>query len=75
MLQRQDMDYKYKIYPIGQLDSIDWNRFTPDANTCRKSIDGSLFIVRFKDEPHTDYLTHDEALAVMATLEWTIDDE
>lgn len=75
MLQRQDMDYKYKIYPISQLDSIDWTKFTHSPETCRKSFDGSEFIVRFKNEPDTDYLTHNEALAVMLEVEWYIEDD
>ena len=71
------MDYKYKIYPISQLDSIDWSKFTHTPETCRKSLDGTQFIVRFAVEPHgnTIVLTHEEAYALIQTPEWMEENE
>ena len=77
MQQRQDMDYKYKIYPISQLNSLDWSLFEHSAETCRKSIDGSEFVVRFKTVPpeNEEVLSHSEAKALMNTISWNYSEE
>jgi hypothetical protein len=61
---KQGMDYKYKIYPISQLDSIDWSKFTHTPETCRKSLDGTQFIVRFAVEPHGEHHSLDSRRSV-----------
>ena len=71
-----DINY-YKVYPISQLNSINWELFTHSAETCRKSVDGTEFIVKFKNKPHanTITLTQDEAINLMSTINWNTDYE
>lgn len=80
MQQRQGMvtdNFKYKIYPISQLNSIDWSLFEHSPETCRKSVDGSEFIVRFKTAPYEneEVLSYLEAKALMDTISWSYSEE
>ena len=68
----------YKIYPISELNRIDWNKFTHDPDTCRKSIDGTEFLAKFKEKPHANTITlnGEEVLELMQTPKWrTIEDD
>lgn len=68
----------YKVYPISELNSIDWSKFTHDPETCRKRIDGSEFLAKFKEMPHPNTMTlsEEEVLDLMQTPEWkTIEDD
>ena len=62
----------YKVYPITEIDNLDWNNFTQTPETCIKSLDGSQFIVQFINEPEGEYLTHNEAMAIKHSPEWKI---
>lgn len=71
----------YAIINIGDLPLIDFSQVGENSeNTIRKSLDSTEFIIKYDSEPTfiTDgsvtpiqVMTHDEALALMATLEWT----
>ena len=71
----------YATINIGDLPLIDFSQVGENSeNTIRKSLDGTEFIIKYDSEPTfiTDgsvtpirAMTHDEALALMATLEWT----
>ena len=71
----------YATISIGDLPLIDFSQVGENSeNTIRKSLDGTEFIIKYDSEPTfiTDgsvtpirAMTHDEALALMATLEWT----
>lgn len=80
MQQKQDMvtnNFRYKIYPISQLNSIDWSLFEHSPETCRKSVDGSEFVVRFKNTPPQGVITlsHSETKSLMSTLKWYINED
>jgi len=71
----------YAIISIADLGNIDFSQVgETDENTIRKSLDDSQFVLKWNTEPTfiTDgtvtplqTLTHDEALALMATSEWS----
>lgn len=58
---------KYTIYDVSEITNIDPSKI---ASNIRWSIDGSKFIVEWIDTPENEYITHDEALKLMATDEW-----
>ncbi len=71
----------YAIINIADLANIDFSQVgETDENTIRKSLDETQFVLKWNTEPSfiTDgtvtplqTLTHDEALALMATSEWS----
>ena len=71
----------YAIISIADLPNIDFAQVgETDQNTIRKSLDETQFVLKWNTEPTfiTDgtvipvqTLTHDEALALMATAEWS----
>jgi hypothetical protein len=71
----------YAIISIADLSNIDFSQVgETDENTIRKSLDETKFVLKWNAEPTfiTDgtvvplqTLTHDEALALMATSEWS----
>lgn len=68
--QKKDMDIKnnkYSIFNSDELTGLDLSKITSNI---RYSIDGSKFIVEWIDTPENEYITHDEALKLMATDEW-----
>ena len=71
----------YAIISIADLGNIDFSQVgETDENTIRKSLDETQFVLKWNTEPTfiTDgtvtplqSLTHDEALTLMATSEWS----
>ena len=71
----------YAIISIADLSNIDFSQVgETDENTIRKSLDETQFVLKWNTEPTfiTDgtvvplqTLTHEEALALMATAEWS----
>ena len=71
----------YAIINIADLPSIDFSQVgETDENTIRKSLDETQFVIKYNTEPTfiTDgtvvpvqTLTHEEALALMASAEWS----
>ena len=71
----------YAIINIADLVNIDFSQVgETDENTIRKSLDETQFVLKWNTEPTfiTDgtvipvqTLTHDEALALMASAEWS----
>ncbi len=71
----------YAIINIADLPNIDFSQVgETNENTIRKSLDETQFVLKWNTEPTfiTDgtvvpvqTLTHDEALALMATSEWS----
>ena len=71
----------YAIINIADLGNIDFSQVgETDQNTIRKSLDETQFVLKWNTEPTfiTDgtvvplqTLTHDEALTLMATPEWS----
>ncbi len=71
----------YAIISIADLVNIDFSQVgETDENTIRKSLDDSQFVLKWNTEPTfiadgtvtpLQTLTHDEALALMATSEWS----
>ena len=71
----------YAIINIADLVNIDFSQVgETDQNTIRKSLDETQFVLKWNTEPTfiTDgtvvpvqTLTHDEALTLMATSEWS----
>ena len=71
----------YAIINIADLPLIDFSQIgETDENTIRKSLDKTQFVIKWNAEPSfiTDgtvtplqTLTHDEALALMATPAWS----
>ena len=71
----------YAIINIADLSNIDFSQVgETDQNTIRKSLDETQFVLKWNTEPTfiTDgtvvplqTLTHDEALALMASAEWS----
>lgn len=73
---------RYCVFNVSELGLIDFNQVhETSAETVRKSVDGTLTFVKWDGEtPPTcvtqlttaqPYYTHEEILALMATLEWT----
>jgi hypothetical protein len=71
----------YAIINIADLPNIDFSQVgETDENTIRKSLDETQFVLKWNTEPSfiadgtvvpLQNLTHDEALALMATSEWS----
>ncbi len=71
----------YAIISIADLGNIDFSQVgETDENTIRKSLDETQFVLKWNTEPTfiadgtvvpVQTLTHDEALALMATPEWS----
>ena len=71
----------YAIINIADLGNIDFSQVgETDENTIRKSLDETQFVLKWNTEPTfiTDgtvvpvqTLTHEEALTLMATSEWS----
>ena len=71
----------YAIINIADLGNIDFSQVgETDENTIRKSLDETQFVLKWNTEPTfiTDgtvvpvqTLTHDEALTLMASAEWS----
>jgi len=71
----------YAIISISDLANIDFSQVgETDENTIRKSLDETQFVLKWNTEPSfiadgtvvpLQTLTHDEALALMATSEWS----
>jgi hypothetical protein len=71
----------YAIINIADLVNVDFAQVgETDENTIRKSLDETQFVLKWNTEPSfiadgtvtpLQTLTHDEALALMATSEWS----
>ena len=73
----------YAIINIADLSLIDFSQIGEDnENTIRKSLDETEFLIKWVDEHEPTFiadgsvvplqtLTHQEALALMATAEWS----
>ncbi len=72
----------YVIFNVSELDKIDFNQvFETSIETVRKSVDGTLTFVKYKDEAMPSSVvsletkqgpySHTEILEILATPEWT----
>ena len=71
----------YAIINIADLSNIDFSQVgETDENTIRKSLDETQFVIKYNAEPTfiadgtvtpLQTLTHDQALTLMATAEWS----
>jgi len=71
----------YSIIKIEDLSKIDFNQvFQTSANTIRKSLNGTQFVIKYDNTPSfisdgtvepLQSLSHSECLELMATSEWT----
>ena len=71
----------YAIINIADLGNIDFSQVgETDESTIRKSLDETQFVLKWNTEPTfiadgtvvpVQTLTHDEALVLMATAEWS----
>jgi hypothetical protein len=73
----------YGIVNIADLPNIDFSQVgETDENTIRKSLDDSQFVIKWSNEHEPTFitdgtvvplqtLTHEEALTLMATPEWS----
>jgi len=71
----------YATINIADLPLIDFAQIgETDENTIRKSLDGLEFVIKWNAEPRfitdgsvtpLEVMTHDEALALMASAEWS----
>ena len=73
----------YAIINIADLPNIDFSQVgETDENTIRKSLDDSQFVIKWFNEHEPTFitdgsvvplqtLTHEEALVLMATAEWS----
>jgi len=71
----------YAIINIADLGNIDFSQVgETDENTIRKSLDETQFVIKWNTEPTfiadgtvvpVETLTHDEALVLMASAEWS----
>ena len=71
----------YAIINIADLPNIDFSQVgETDENTIRKSLDETQFVLKWNTEPTfiadgtvvpLQTLTHDEALVLMASAEWS----
>ena len=71
----------YAIINIADLPNIDFSQVgETDENTIRKSLDETQFVLKWNTEPSfiadgtvvpLQTLTHDEALVLMSTSEWS----
>ena len=75
----------YSIIRIEDLNLINFNEVgESSASTIRKSLDDTLFVIKYNAEPTfikdgsvtpSQVLTHAEALELMSTPEWMKEDE
>jgi hypothetical protein len=72
----------YVIFNVSELDKIDFNQvFETSIETVRKSVDGTLTFVKYKDEAMPSSVvsletkvgpySHTEILVILSTEEWT----
>ena len=73
----------YATINIADLPNIDFSQIgETDENTIRKSLDDSLFVIKWSNEHEPTFitdgtvvpvqtLTHEEALVLMASAEWS----
>lgn len=72
----------YVIFNVSELSKINFEEvLETSADTVRKSVDGTLTFVKWESEQvpvsvellttKSEYLTHDEILAILSTQEWT----
>jgi len=73
----------YATINIADLSNIDFSQIgETDENTIRKSLDDSQFVIKWSNEHEPSFitdgtvvplqtLTHEEALVLMATAEWS----
>ena len=71
----------YAIISIADLANIDFSQIgETDENTIRKSLDETQFVIKYNAEPTfiadgtvtpLQTLTHDQALVLMASAEWS----
>ncbi len=71
----------YAIINIADLPNIDFSQVgETDENTIRKSLDETQFVIKWNTEPTfiadgtvvpVETLTHEQALVLMATSEWS----
>ena len=73
----------YATINIADLTNIDFSQVgETDENTIRKSLDDTLFVIKWFNQHEPSFiadgtvvplqtLTHDEALTLMATAEWS----
>lgn len=72
----------YVIFSVTELPQIDFTQvLQTDADTCRRSVDNTLTLVKWNTDDgvpvcvqslttKSQYYTHDEILAIMATPAW-----
>lgn len=75
------MNRTYQIINISDLNNIDFSQvYETSAETIRKSIDESLFTIKWDREPSfitdgtvtpVETLSYENCLSLMATAEWT----
>lgn len=72
----------YTILNIEHIDSLDYSELSDTSkDTSRRSVDGTKFVVEFDEEPDClkniehEVLTHEQAINIMSTEEWTINDD
>lgn len=63
---------KYSIYDADMFNDLDTSLF---HSNIRWSVDGSEFIVEWKDTPLNSFLTHSEASEIMRQPEWVYEEE
>jgi len=71
----------YAIVNINDLSKVDFSQVgQTSADTVRKSLDGSMFVLKWEQTPTfisdgtiipLQILTHEDCLALMQTAEWT----
>ena len=79
------MSRKYQIINISDLNNIDFSQvYETSAETIRKSIDESLFTIKWDREPSfitdgtvtpVETLSYENCLTLMDTPEWSNDEE
>jgi hypothetical protein len=75
------MEYIYGIININDLLKVDFTQIGETSfDTIRKSLDGSMFVIKWETEPDfikddvvipLQVLSHEECLELMNTSEWT----
>lgn len=69
----------YYVLPSDMADDISLDALADTSyTTMRKSLDGTMTIVEYKGNIQVKggkYLTHEEALALMQTADWFIEEE
>jgi hypothetical protein len=71
----------YAIININDLDNVDFTQIgETSSETIRKSLDGSMFVIKWETEPDfikddvvipLQVLSHEECLELMNTSEWS----